>query len=86
LSGFSSFGGLGDGHKKQSKPITPNKMMGIKYSKLMSPPRSIETPPTSPDHENLDSNGRELDMRATKNDKVATEKSTIPSLRRLMLI
>jgi hypothetical protein len=39
-----------------------------------------------PDHQKPLNNGRELAIRATKNDKAEMENSTIPSRRRLMLI
>jgi hypothetical protein len=61
-------------------------MIGDKNSQLMSPPTSKANPPTLPSHQNLEANGRELDMRATKNDKAAIEHSTIPSLRLLMFM
>ncbi len=86
ISHLVNFGGFRDGHTKQNKPITPDKIMGIKSSQLMSPPTSKANPPTLPSHQNLEATGRELDIRATKNDKAATENSTNPSLRRVMLI
>jgi hypothetical protein len=46
----------------------------------------MENPPTLPDHQGLLINGRELAIRATKNDKTEMESSTIPSWRRLMFM
>jgi hypothetical protein len=85
-SGLGNFGGFRDDHAKQNKPTAPNKIMGNKYSQLMSPPTSTENPPTLPDHHPPLITGRELANRITKNDKVEMENSTIPSWRRLILI
>jgi len=81
-----NFGGFRDGHAKQNKPITPNKIIGIKSSQLMPPSTSKANPPTLPSHQNLEATGRGLDIRATKNDKAARENITNPSTRRLILI
>jgi type IV secretory pathway VirB10-like protein len=86
MSHLVNFGGFRDGQAKQNKPITPTKIMGIKSNQLMPPPTSKANPPTLPSHQNCEATGRESDIRATKNDKAATENITNPSLRRLMLI
>ena len=86
ISHLVNFGGFRDGHTKQNKPITPTKIMGIKSSQLMPPPTSNANPPTLPSHQKLEATGCESDIRATKNDKAATENIPNPSLRRLMLI
>ena len=86
ISHLVNFGGFRDGQTKQNKPITPTKIIGIKSSQLMPPPTSNANPPTLPSHQNFEATGRESDIRATKNDKAATENITNPSLRRLMLI
>jgi hypothetical protein len=86
ISHLVNFGGFRDGHAKHSKPITPIKIIGIKRNQLMPPSTSKANPPTLPSHQNLETTGRELDIRATKNDKAATENITNPSMRRLIFI
>jgi hypothetical protein len=60
--------------------------MGSKNNQLMSPPISKRNPPTLPDHQNPEINGRELAIRAIKNDKADMDSSINPSWRRLMFM
>jgi hypothetical protein len=83
---LGNFGGFRDGHAMQTKPTVPNKMMGAKNSQPRPPPTSTENPPTLPDHQSPEINGRELAIRATRNDKAEIKNSTIPTWRRLLFI